>query len=445
MNVRTKFLGVRLSIISFVMVMLSSGFGLIYAQNEGFDRGHPEKKHPEKVESVEIQLNVVGQIYEGLQERIEYSIGRVGEKILLNQPLSLLTANQEPVKAAIFNVLSKVLIGFTIEKVELIIGNHTKVITYLKPVPPFIEKVSLNLAASGLAPELDMFRKELTSKIETELNHIFVGLPVESIAWAEGIFNLVANYLLERELPGFDSQFHLIPGPDTVFDIRLVPREPVVSEVKTNIKAVNIPVFFAQYKTNGYREQFNILKGLPVEFLSHYQLRIQDYLSRNANGFPQMKQAGMQVQLEIEPGIKTRVELTVDSTTYLTKFDAGYFINNTESYGNLQAYLGYRTDSYELFTRGYILGKNPGGNIFAGCYFPLGPNFTGGFEYGFEHASKSIGFHFQFERGDYLDLRLGIDRDSPTEGVIGIYLNERFHLELIDRNKNIAVQLRYHF
>lgn len=438
MNVRLNFFRVKLSIMSIAMVMLIYG---------GFQpvNANLEARLPEKVESVEIQLNVTGQIYEGLQERIEYSISRVGEKILLNQPLSLLTANQEAVKTAIFNVFSKVLIGFKIEKVELAVRSHTKVIIHLKPMPPFIEKLSLNLAVNGLAPELDVFLEEIASKIETELNHIFAGLPVESISWAEGIFNLTANYLLERELPGYDSQFQIKPGPDTVFDIRLTPREPVVSDVKTDIKAVNVPVFFVKYKINGYREQFNVLKGLPVEFLSHYRLNIQEYLLLNARKFSELKQSGMQVKLEINPGIKTRVELTVDSNTVLTMFDAGYWVGQNESSVNLQAYLGYRTDSYELFTRGYFLGKNPGRNFFAGCYFPLGPNFTGGFEYEFEHAYKSIGFHFQFERGDYLDLRLGLEGDSPTEGVIGIYLNERFHLEFIDRNNNLAVQLRYHF
>jgi hypothetical protein len=436
-----------------VLIILSGGFGLIHAENEGLKTNaenlpgsnHLQTGRLEKVESVEIQLNVAGEIYEGLQERIEYSISRVGDKILLNQPLELLTVNQDAVKAAIFNVFSKVLIGFKIEKVELVIGKHTKVLTYLKPVPPYIEKVKLNLAVSGLAPELETLRDEISNRIETELNYIFTGLPVESIAWAEGIFNLVANYLLERELPGYKSQFVLKPGPETIFDIRLIPQEPVVSEVKTDINAANIPVFFVRYKTNDYREKFNVLKGLPVEFLSHYKLRIQDYLSRYANNFSSMKQTGMQVKLGIDPGIKTRVELTVDSTKYQAKFDAGYLVYNQESSVNFQGYLGYRTESYELFTRGYIIGKNPGGNIFAGCYFPLGPNFTGGFEYEFEHAYKNIGFHFQFERGDYLDLRLGIERDTPTEAIMGIYLNERFHLELIDRNNKFAVQLRYHF
>ena len=472
MNVRTKFFQVRLWIIGIAIIMLiSGGFKTANAKNDSGSHGitensrfenrsenrpenrlenrpvteHAQANLPGKVESVEIQLNMAGEIYEGLQERIEYSIGRVGEKILLTQPLSLLMANQEAVKTAIFNVFSKVLIGFTIEKVELALGSHTKVLIYLKTAPPFIERVNINLAIDGMTPELDMFREEIATKIETELNHIFTGLPVESISWAEGIFNLAAKYLLERELPGYNSQFSLKPGPITVFDIRLVPREPVVTEVKTDIRAVNIPVFFVKFKTNGYRDQFNGLKGLPVEFLSHYRLRIQEYLTQNAQDFSQIKQSGMQVKLDINPGVKTRVVLTVDSTTVLTNFDAGYWVGQNESSVNLQTYFGYRTDSYELFTRGYFFGEQPGGNLFAGCYFPLSQNFTGGFEYGFEHAFKRLGFHFQFEHGDYLDLRFGLDADSPTEGVIGIYLNERFHLELIDRNNNFAVQLKYHF
>ena len=420
-----------LSIIILLILTFTNSFAVLKAQNQ------------EKVESVEVQLNVAGEIYEGLQERIEYSIGRVGEKILLDQPLSLLEANQETVKTAIFNVFSKVLIGFQIEQVDLVIGNHTKVIIYLKPVSPLIQEVKLKVTVSGVSPELEAFIKEITSKIETELNHVFVGLPVESVAWAEGIFNLVANYLLERDLPGFNSKFSLTAGPSTVFDLTLIPQEPVVSEVKVDVKAVNLPVLFVRYKTNPYRARFDILKGLPVEFLSHYQLRLQDYLSQSLNDFPKLQQMGMKVKTEITPGIKTKVALTVDSGTYLTKFDARYFVNNDEAYGNLQAYFGYRTASYELFARGYLLGNDPSGKIFTGCYFPLGPNFTGGFEYEWEHSYKNIGFHFQFERGDYLDLRLGID--SPTEGIIGIYLNNQLNLELVDCNNNLGVQLDYQF
>jgi hypothetical protein len=424
------------------MLFWGTLFLLIFALINGFASVEAQEDK-DKVESVEVQLNVAGQIYEGLQERIEYSIGRVGEKILLDHSRSWLSTNQEAVKTAIFNVFSKVLIGFKIEKVDLIIGSHTKVIIYLKPVPPLIQAVKLNIEVNGLTPELVAFTKEIASKVEIELNRIFVGLPVESVSWAEGIFNLVANYLLERELPGFESRFSLRSGVNTTFDIRIIPEEPIVSVVKVDCKAENIPVFFVRHKINAYRDRFNLLKGLPVEFLNHYQLRLQNYLTGSLNDFPSLNQAGMKVNIGIEPGVKTKVELTVNSEIFLVKFDARYGMNEKESHSNFETYLGYRSERYELFSRWYPFGKNPTGNIFAGCYFPLGPNFSGGFEYELEHGYKNIGFHFQFERGDYLDLRLGID--SPTEGIIGIYLNDFLNLELVDCDNILGIQFKFHF
>ena len=407
--------------------------GIIYAQNNG----------KEKVESVEVQLNITGQIYEGLQERMEYSIGRVGERILLDQALAVLLANQDTVKTAIFNVFSKVLVGFKIDKVDLTIASHTKVIIYLTPLPPLIQTVRLNLEVAGLTPEQVVFTKEITSKVETELNRIFIGLPVESISWAEGIFNLVANYLLEREIPGFHSQFSLKSGVNTEFEVHLTPQKPLVSEVMVDCGAQNIPVIFVKYKINKYQERFNLIKGLPVEFLSHYQIRLKDYLTKKVNNFSDLTQAGMRVNLGIEPGTTTVIHLNVNSNTYLVDCAARLGMNEKESYSNLQTYFGYRTNNYEIFTRWYVLGENPSGNIFAGCYFPLAPNFSGGFEYEFQHSYKAIGFHFQFERGDYLDLRLGVN--GPTEGAVGIYLNKWYNLELVDCDNVLGIQLKFHF
>ena len=80
----------------------------------------------EKVDSVDVQLMIAGKIYEGLQERIEFSISRVGERILLSQPISLLKDNKETVKLAITNFFSKVLTGFKLDSIDLFIAKHTK-------------------------------------------------------------------------------------------------------------------------------------------------------------------------------------------------------------------------------------------------------------------------------------------------------------------------------
>jgi hypothetical protein len=109
--------------------------------------------------------------------------------------------------------------------------------------------------------------------------------------------------------------------------------------------------------------------------------------------------------------------------------------------------LGYRNENYELLTRWSAVGDDPYGNLRLGLNIPIAPNMTGGFEYDFEHYYKNLNFHFEFERGDYLDLKLGIEQ-SPTEAIVGIYLNDFVNLEMVDLLKQenvLGVRLILHF
>ncbi|MCL6588336.1 MAG: hypothetical protein K6U80_00120 [Firmicutes bacterium] len=399
-----------------------------------------------EVQSVEVQLRTASTIYEGLQERIEYSIGRVGEKILLGRSVSLLQNEQEIVKAAIFNVFSKALAGFKIDRINLMVATHTKVIIELTPIPPFINDIRLNLEVLGLAPEIAQFAQEITAKVEKELNQVFVGLPVASVAWAEGIFNLVGNYLLARELPGFNCDFSIQAGERTEFLVKLSPVGPKVEEVKVKYKSTGIPVWMVILTAKKYEEQFNLLKGAPVEFLTHYQAQLEALLSEYCNDFPQLKKSGLRVDLRIKPGARTLIQMGVASEFYRIEFAARYLMRSEGSYGSFQVNLGYHTENYELLTRWSPIGNDPCGNLRLALNFPIAPNMTGGLEYDFERYYKNLNFHFEFDRGDYLDLRLGIE-GSPTEAVIGIYLNDFVDFEIVDlleQKNNFGARLILH-
>lgn len=394
----------------------------------------------ERVEFVEVQLSIGGKIYEGLQERIEFSIARVGEKILLSQPVALLTTNKETVKMAITNVFSKVLTGFKLESVELFLGEHTKIIIHLTPIPPLISEFQVNLEVQTINPEINHVTSEVSLRVEEELNRIFTGLPVSVVAWSEGIFNSVIDYLLEREFPGFSARFLLQAGVTTQLNLVLTPQEPLVSAVGINYTTSNIPGWFVKVNTREYQSRLNILKGLPVEFLIHYRPRLEKYVTEYLNNFDELQQLGLAVKLGITPGVKTRVSLAVDSQRYQTRLEGRCFVNNDQFFGNVQLYLGYHTPDFEVFTR-YYWGDRL---LKAGFGFPINDNFTGGFEYEFNNDYKQVWFHYQLERGDYLDLKLGVD-GSPNEAVIGVYLNKYTNLELVNYAKDLGLQVMFHF
>jgi hypothetical protein len=398
----------------------------------------------DKVAFVDVQLNIDGKMYEGLQNRIEFSIARVGEKILLSQPVAVLAANKATVKTAIFNVFSKVLIGFKLESVDLILGEHTKIVMNIKPIPPFITNVRFDIQPQDLNPELVRLTREVALKAEDEVNRIFVGLPVASISWSEGIFNTVVNYLLERDFPGFDSRFSIKEGAVTELNLILIPEKPVVSSVTVNYSATNIPAGVVKARSNGYQEQFDVLKGIPVEFLVHYQSRLEKYLNDSLTDYAELKRLGLAVQLGITPGVNTQVKLKVDSQYLRVRLEDRFFVDNDQNFNNLQAYLGYRVTDVELYTR-HFWGEspNPSGPWKAGLGIPIGNNFSGGLEFEFEHDYRQAWLHYDFERGDYLDLKLGMD-NSPNEATVGIYLTPHANLEFVNYQHTFGLQLMIH-
>jgi hypothetical protein len=396
-----------------------------------------------EVQSVEVQLVVSGKVYDGLQDRIEYSIGRVGEKILLSQPISLLQKNEETVKTAIYNVFSKVLTGFKLDSVDLFLGEHTRVVIQLTPLPPLISKVRLQVRVKDVSPEIIRLIDELSLKVEDDLNQVLVGLPVASVSWSEAIVNLATNFLVEREFPGFSGRFEMKAGSETQLTLILTPRKPVVEMVKVHYASSSIPAWFLKLKVKPYQENFDILKGLPVEFVTHNQKLLEGQITRSLNELSEMQQWGMAAKLSITPGVQTEIKLAVDSLTLQTKLEARYFAGTDNSFGNFYTYLGYHTDDYELFARKFW-GEYPGGDFKIGLKFPLASNLFGAFEYAPGDRFKDVWLHYQFERGDYLDLTMGLD-DSPNEAVVGVKINDTVNLEFVKFQHQSGVQLMFHF
>ena len=397
----------------------------------------------EKVESVEVQLNVGSGFYGGLRERMEFSIGRVGEKILLSRSVSILKANREALERVIFNVFSKVLVGFKLDRVDLFPGKHSKIIVQLAPNPPLVEEVKINLEMEGVSPGISEIVQDTALLLERELSRILIGVPVDSISWSEGIINQAVHYLVEREFPGYECSFLLEAGANTEFAITLKPVTPVIKDVKVSYSSSNFPVWLVRQKAKRHEEHFEIIKGMPVDFLKHNQSRVEKYLTNYLNGLPELEKIGLKVELGIQAGTTTRIRVLTESETLQTRLEARYFIDDGDNFGNFQCYLGYKNEVSEVYSR-YYWGDYPGGRLMAGYRWPLSNNLTAALEYEFFDYYKTFWVHYQFERGDYFDLRIGLE-GSPNEAVIGILLNDQLNLELARYDERYGIQFMFHF
>ncbi|HEY8462899.1 MAG TPA: hypothetical protein VIM29_02595 [Bacillota bacterium] len=394
------------------------------------------------VTSVEVQLDISGKIYQGLQERIEYSVNRVGEKLLISQPVSLLEQNKSKVRQTILNVFSKVLVGFQTETVDLFLGEHTKILIQIKPLPPLITNLDVDIKLKGVAEEIVALTAGAAAKVSAELKQIFEGLPVAAISWADNIFDLVINYLVEREYPGFTPGFTIKPGENCQVMLELSPKEPLVAEVNTRYSSTGLPIWLVRIKTKTHQSQINLLKGLPVEFLTHYQPQIEQYLTDYLKDCNEISLAGFVPTVKIIPGMTTTATIGMSSLYFQMKLEARYFRGENDSFVNLQGYLGHKINDSELFARVYT-GENPDGLYKVGFRTQISHNFYGGFEYEFEHNYKNLLFSYEFDRGDYLEFNLGLE-GSINKALIGFYINENINIEIVNYDKKYGIQLMYH-
>lgn len=398
------------------------------------------------VQSLEVQLDIAGDIYEGLEERIEFTIGRVGEKLLLGQSLTVLERGKDALLRSFINVFNKVLVGFRMDAINVKLGEHTKIFIELTPQAPLIKEIDLKVQFSEVSPEFVAGTAFIEKRVETELNQIFSGLPVAALSWADNIVRTVTNYIIEREYPGFELQQlnKTVVTDDSnlvEFNLLLATKGKLVETVVVDYNSVTIPTWFTSYSLKEDESRCDLLIGVPVEFLHHYQRELETYLLNLFQGVSQLKTVDITTSLKLKPAQCTEVKFNVNSLRLRSNVESRLFLGDS-NFSHTLAYFGYEVNDYELYGK-WLWGDSPSGGARVGLKFPLSSFFDGGFEYELENNFKSIYFHYQFERGDYFFLRFGLD-GSTNEARIGIRLNPHLNLELIDADTEYGIQFMFH-
>lgn len=397
-----------------------------------------------QVASIEVQLEINPSMYEGLQERIEFTIGRVGEKILLDQPLYLLEKEQAQVTASMKKVFAAALKGFSIEKFELALAEHTKISMELIPQSPFLSAVKSKFEFRGISDDMQPFLLPIGESLSEELQQIFIGLPVDSLEWSNGILETVAGYIVERDFPGFSLgslEKNVIDTETLELSFTLKPTTKVVQNVKWRYVSRTIPIWIVRSMLREDENSLECLKGLPIEFVVHYQEKLESFLLSSFSKVSRLKQMDVLLQPKISSGQQTEIILNVDSLHWRTAVEGRIYLGDGD-YHYSSVRVGYETSDCELYLQKNF-GDHPELDVIGGVKIPLSSNFLAGFEYELKNNQKSIDFYYDFERGDYFFLKVGID-DAPNEACIGIRISSRANLELVSYEKKYGINLMIH-
>ena len=258
-----------------------------------------------------------------IAKRMEVSVATVGEQVLVGRDERELIANQPAYEKVIQEVFDRVLSGYSVQAVRLAPGRNTKVDIQIKPWGEVVRQVVLELDTGSIPADMVPLLLQDMGNVQDKMEESLLGLPVDSLDWAAGVFKLHTRDMLSEQLPEFRSAMEISGGVRTVVKLALIPAGPTVQDFHVSLRSKSIPnVLLAQIRPVA-EKQAVLLNGLPASFVerhrNYFENRIQEAMALQ----PMAKNYGLSFRTYIDPGRDTDVRVDVETDKYKVSLE-GY-------------------------------------------------------------------------------------------------------------------------
>ena len=342
------------------------------------------------IEKVDVHLQVTdGDLPAVVENRISSSISSIGTRILVGKEENLFRLNSGEYNKVLADIINRVVIGYVVSGLSVNYGEKTYLSVTLQPVGKMIHKVDTEIDYGALTPEASRYVKQETGEIPTLMSNLLIGLPVDSVGWAESVSQSAGRELLRQLLPEFQANFEVESGEETKVKIFLIPQGNIVRSSKLTFEKTTVPRLLMFRAADETELALKNLEGLPVDFIIHHR----DSISSEMNDILQrdsfIKRYDIVTDTKLVPG--TTTELRVNALT-------DHWIIRTEVWLDAGRD-GNKNTSIEGML-GHYMGKND--TVFGEARFYPGPvewDVYGGWEHHFG-SSLNVGYKYNFSKDE---------------------------------------------
>ena len=344
---------------------------------------YPVSAGADKVESVTVKVSAVGAAPPSrVISRIEASISTVGEHVLMGKRLDDLAANRASYERIVQEVFDRVLIGYSVERVEIVPSAAARILVTVRPWGDVVRAVSVQLDLSAVSPDVHELIKKDLGNIEDSISSVLIGLPVDAVDWAGGVSRSVVRELVAARLPEFRASLDVISGPDTQVKLSLSPLGPTVQDVNVVLRSNTIPNVLLWEARPKVETSAKILRGLPVEFVQRNQDYFRTRFTQSIAEHPAARRYGLAVHPEIRAGTDTTVSITADTSKYKVTLEGYMDIDKEEDNLTLKLHAGKLIGKYdELFAEVSLLPNSMSWRFAPGWGRKLGASTEAGIKY----------------------------------------------------------------
>lgn len=373
------------------------------------------------VEQVAVHLSSVQEAIPPLvQKRIAASIQTVGNHVFLNQDSDDIAGRSEEYERIVNDIINRVLIGYTVESIAINPGSRTDLDVRIRPWGDTIRKVNLTVDYGAL-PE--MGRKMVDTDLlgaDDMVENLLIGLPVDALDWANGAVKSVMESELETRVPEFYPHIVIRGGQETDVTVYMMPKLPVVRNVRVAIKGEDVPKVIFLSARNNLERTYAGLEGLPVAFVRRHEQDVMADLSDDVQRQWVIKHYGLRVTPNLSVDENTTISVMPETAFYDIRGGAYIDVGRRHDQEDtvLMAHLGRKIGSHhEIYGEVKFMPSPLDWNIIPGYFY----RFTGGTETGYQFESLDDSHHLWLRQPLGARWALRYDRDlTHADNEVGL-------------------------
>ena len=381
-----------------------------------------------------------------VEKRIAASIQTVGNHVFLNHDSDEIASRHEAYERTVNDIINRVLIGYTVESIAIRPGSRTDLDVRIRPWGDTIRNVRFAVDYGAL-PKMG---QELVDKA---LEHagdmaesLLIGLPVDALDWANGAVKTVLEKELEERVPEFYPHIVIHGGPETDVTVYMLPKLPVVRNVRVAIKGDDVPKVIFLSARNQLERTYAGLAGLPVAFVRRHERDIAEALQGDVQRQWVVKNYGLHVTPSLSLGEDTAIDLTSQTAFYDIR--GGAYIDAGRDHSSdddtvLMAHVGRKIGSHhEVYGAVKFVPSSLDWNFMPGYFYrfrsgtqagyqfeslddsqhlwlrqPLGGRWTLRYDRDLTHDDSEVGLHYRVD--DYVGLEYIVSDHDAWLRIIG--------------------------
>ena len=190
-----------------------------------------------------VQAIVLGDVHipAGVRQRMEASVGTIGNQLLEGKTIHDVSAGQGYYEGIIQQVFDKVLVGYSVSKVTIQPGNELKIFVNLVAWQDKIESLSVETKVIGMPPVVEKLLLDDIQGIEQLFEGMLMELPVAASDWTNGVVKHTLNDFMSQRAPEFRADFDVVVDKNTKVVIEIYPLLPVVRTTDLSMRSDTFP------------------------------------------------------------------------------------------------------------------------------------------------------------------------------------------------------------